>query len=633
MPQSYIHDNGSWHQLLNLYTHYSGSWHSIQNVYVKDNGGWHLAWAPGNNTTVFNTPGIQYYTVPPGVYNLLGSYQTPNGIFTGTIYDVQPGQVIGLNIGNYGTTSSVTVNATTYILPAFDVPVLQFDGNVDSNLVVEFSVATPTGRAYRGGIGGSVQALSLVNGGTGYPDYVLGYVQTTSTSVAGNGLEVNFVASGGVIDGISLGVWDGGSGYQVGDTVTILGGNGNATATVTNVQAGTIFNVGITNGQHQSSATSVGLVYDVSLQTGHGDLPSNVVLTPIKTETYTNPGNSRMVYSRWSGRDLNKSVSSPYVKGDQYVAQFSQADIYADEGNYSFQVNLQQILSIGFTPIGPGTGQLEHITITPANLPNGRVGSYYYAQVVAQAAGFGPYTWSVVSGTAPPGLLGDPVLGTLVGVPTTLGTYHFTIKVSDTVIGGTATKSYTINILEATSGLTITTGSLSTPQVGVLYNQQISASGGTTPYVWGAIGILPNGITLNSNTGLLSGVPLTQGTFTFNAVVTDVNGYNATHQYTLIIGQPSILFSALGGFVNATTGTNTITISGGVAPYSVTSSWSNGSPVWPDFIETVNRSATDYSATYTISGTPTDNTNYPFTLTVTDSNGLSGSNSFTVNVS
>ena len=60
MPQSYIHDNGSWHQLLNLYTHYSGSWHSIQNVYVKDNGGWHLAWAPGNNTTVFNTPGIQY---------------------------------------------------------------------------------------------------------------------------------------------------------------------------------------------------------------------------------------------------------------------------------------------------------------------------------------------------------------------------------------------------------------------------------------------------------------------------------------------------------------------------------------------------------------------------------------------
>jgi len=41
-----------------------------------------------------------------------------------------------------------------------------------------------------------------------------------------------------------------------------------------------------------------------------------------------------------------------------------------------------------------------------------------------------PYSWSVASGSLPPGLTLTGS-GTLVGIPTTVGTYEFTVEISD----------------------------------------------------------------------------------------------------------------------------------------------------------------------------------------------------------
>jgi hypothetical protein len=59
--------------------------------------------------------------------------------------------------------------------------------------------------------------------------------------------------------------------------------------------------------------------------------------------------------------------------------------------------------------------------------------------------GTGPYTWSVVSGSLPPGLSLDPATGTISGLATASGSFTFTLKVED-ADGLTATQSFTIVI-------------------------------------------------------------------------------------------------------------------------------------------------------------------------------------------
>ncbi|MBF0223898.1 MAG: DUF3494 domain-containing protein [Desulfobacterales bacterium] len=81
--------------------------------------------------------------------------------------------------------------------------------------------------------------------------------------------------------------------------------------------------------------------------------------------------------------------------------------------------------------------------------------------------------------------------------------------------------------------ITLTPQQLPQGTVGVVYNQDIDASGGRAPYTFSIIGLLPTGLLFNTETGVISSTPTAIGSFTFSVTATDRNGCTGSHEYTL----------------------------------------------------------------------------------------------------
>jgi hypothetical protein len=165
------------------------------------------------------------------------------------------------------------------------------------------------------------------------------------------------------------------------------------------------------------------------------------------------------------------------------------------------------------------------LTISPGTLPSGTVG-IQYTQLITAIDGSGSYTFSVPANTLPPGLTLTPVdptpglTATISGMPTTSGTYTFTVTATDTVSGCVGSQTYTIMV---PCSLVISPAILSMGTIGVPYNEPLTANGGTAPYTFiVSSGALPPGLLLSSS-GVLSGTPLILGTFNFCITVTDAN--------------------------------------------------------------------------------------------------------------
>ncbi|WP_266076844.1 Ig domain-containing protein, partial [Brucella intermedia] len=179
------------------------------------------------------------------------------------------------------------------------------------------------------------------------------------------------------------------------------------------------------------------------------------------------------------------------------------------------------------------------ITVSPANLPSGKVGQYRYDSLSA-SGGQWPYDFKS-SGTLPPGLTVNG--GVFAGTPTATGTYTFTISATD-ANGDVGSQQYTVVIETPTITINPANPTLPSGKVGRPFSQQISASGGKEPYeykVWDATKI-PPGLTFNAQSRLLSGTPTAAGNYTFWLGATDANGYgggdrgeNGWREYTVTI--------------------------------------------------------------------------------------------------
>jgi hypothetical protein len=290
--------------------------------------------------------------------------------------------------------------------------------------------------------------------------------------------------------------------------------------------------------------------------------------------------------------------------------------------NGSYQFSLKVVDSGGRTATQQFTILIgSTLSITTTSLPAGAQGATYN-QVLGAMGGQQPYTWSVTSGSLPAGLTlstNPDSTATINGNPTGQGPSTFTLQVKDSQ-GNLATQTYSINIGVP---LLITTVVVSNATVGLAYSAPLGANGGTAPYTWSLVsGTLPPGITLNSSNGLLSGTPLTPGSYNFTVNVADSSSATAQRAYSITVLSGLTL---QGGNATGTAGTAfsfSVSATGGVPPYSY--SISGSLPAGVTFSNSISNQ---------FGGTPTAAGTSSVSVTVTDASGATATASVSFNIS
>lgn len=241
--------------------------------------------------------------------------------------------------------------------------------------------------------------------------------------------------------------------------------------------------------------------------------------------------------------------------------------------------------------------------VSPVTLPVATIGASYQAALhVTSGTGTPPFTWSLVNGTLPAGLILQSD-GTITGWPSTSAvTSTVTVRVTDRW-QATAEVVVTVPI-----GVQITTTTLPDGQVGTPYTATLEARGGTAPYTWRVVsGSLPPGLSLSSS-GTLSGTPTATGTASFTVTAQDQAGLSAEQTLTLTV--PALQVTTTSPLPTAYVQSSydyPLSASGGEPPY--TWALASGSTLPPGL---------SLSSSGILSGTPSSAGTYTFAVEAKD---------------
>src|SRR3990172_384306 len=181
----------------------------------------------------------------------------------------------------------------------------------------------------------------------------------------------------------------------------------------------------------------------------------------------------------------------------------------------------------------------DPLVVSTQTLTFGTVG-VAYSQTLTATGGKASYTWSLAAGSVLPGGLSlDPSTGVISGSPTTPETANFTMQVTD-ANATTATKAFSIvvyNPLIVSTQSPLPWGMTNTP-----YSQTLVATGGKASYTWSLStgSLLPDGLTLDTATGVISGTPTAPGTFAIAVQARDANATTAEKSISITLYDSTI---------------------------------------------------------------------------------------------
>jgi hypothetical protein len=207
----------------------------------------------------------------------------------------------------------------------------------------------------------------------------------------------------------------------------------------------------------------------------------------------------------------------------------------------------------------------------------------------------------------------NPTFYAIGGVPTQAGTFPFSITTTNG--GCSSTVDY---VLTTQCEISITAPS---PFPSATTGAPYSAAFGPTGTIFSETGALPNGLTLSSS-GVLSGTPTQAGSFPITVNASNANQCMGSASVTISVFCPSIQSGPAtlpsGTDQQAYMATNLFAASGGSGPYSyqLTGSLPPGMSVTGGML----------------SGTPTTFGTFSFSVTATDSNGCTGTTSYSLQI-
>jgi hypothetical protein len=275
---------------------------------------------------------------------------------------------------------------------------------------------------------------------------------------------------------------------------------------------------------------------------------------PTDLSEYYRNGTSGYVVGERVGFPNGVSTPIPVFGNPLAISNFYGASavgyaITTDKPNY----NEGETITINVTaPVLNGTvlywtidDATSTITISPTTLSNGTKGGAQgeaYSRQLTASGGTAPYTFSILVGSLPAGLSLSSG-GLISGSPTSAGVTTFTVQAIDNE-GNGGVRQYSLSVVN----ITYLPATLPSGTQARAYSQQLSVSGGTAPYAYSLIGSLPSGLSLSS-TGLISGTPTTNGTFstsiraTFNG---GEQGINISYTNWVINAVPTYGASTIG---------------------------------------------------------------------------------------
>ncbi len=259
------------------------------------------------------------------------------------------------------------------------------------------------------------------------------------------------------------------------------------------------------------------------------------------------------------------------------------------------------------------------IQITPTVLQNAVRNVPYTASIVA-LEGQPPYTYSIFSGFLPIGMTLSTA-GVISGTANIVGTSNFTIRAQDANTNF-ATKQYVLQVQDVAIQLGPT--SLLNAKINAYYQVDLSATNGTSPYSYIIqTGALPPGLSLDFQTGRISGRATQIGTFSFTARATDFYFNFATRDYTIVIENVALTLipsQLSNGTQNINYSSITFAAEGGTAPYTYA--------VTQGSLPT----GMTLSAGGLLSGKPTVAGSTTFKITVTDADNNTKSVNYSINI-